>query len=114
MVLDSAGAGDQRERLGADRHLVAGLSDPDGRPLGVVLPTDQLERVRDPVDVRDPREGAQVEVVEGVDVTDQPDDGAHHAPGTKASPPTASTLSTTWAICSSVASGDITTTMAPR
>jgi hypothetical protein len=45
----------------------------------VVLPADQLVRVGDAVHVGHPGQGAQVEVVEGVDVADQADDGAHHA-----------------------------------
>ncbi len=64
---------------GADRHLVPGRADPDGGPLGVVLAADQLVGVGDPVHVRDAGQAAQVEVVEGVDVADQPDDRAHHA-----------------------------------
>ena len=45
----------------------------------MVLPADQLERVGDPVHVRDSGQAAQVEPVEGVDVADEPDDGADDA-----------------------------------
>ena len=45
----------------------------------MVLAADQLVGVGDAVHVRDAGQGAQVEAVEGVDVTDQADDRAHHA-----------------------------------
>ena len=47
----------------------------------MVLAADQLVGVGDPVHVGDALQGAQVEVVEGVDVADQPDDRADHALG---------------------------------
>ncbi len=45
----------------------------------MVLTADELERVADPVDVRDPGQGPQVQAVEGVDVADEPDDRADHS-----------------------------------
>ena len=77
--LDGARAGDEGERLGADRDLVALAADVDGRALGVVLAADQLVGVGDPVDVLDAGHAAQVEAVEGLDVADQADDRARHA-----------------------------------
>ena len=55
--------------------------DPDRRAVGMVLAADQLVGVGDAVHVGDALEGAQVEVVEGVDVADQADDRADQALG---------------------------------
>jgi hypothetical protein len=78
-ALHGAGPGDQREGVRPDRHLVVTRAHPDRGPLGVVLAAHQLVGVGDPVDVGDSAQGAQVEVVERVDVADQPDDRAHQA-----------------------------------
>ena len=77
--LDRARAGDEGERVRADRRPVPVAADVDRRPLGVVLAADQLVGVGDPVDVLDPGHAAQVEPVEGLDVADQADDRARHA-----------------------------------
>ena len=62
--------------------------------------------------VGDAPQGAEVEVVEGVDVADQADDRAHQALGDECLPADRLDRATTAAMSSSVASGAMTTTMA--
>jgi hypothetical protein len=75
-ILDRARPGDHGQRVRADRH----PADPDDRPVGVMLPADQLVGDGNPHHVQHAAAAAQVQCAELVHIPDQSHDGAGNPP----------------------------------
>ena len=105
--LDRARAGDEGERVRADRH----PADPDRGAAGVVLRGHQLVRRGDPHRLDDAGQAVGVEGLEHLLGADHADDRAHHAAADEGLPAVRLDVRTTAPTSASVAPGAMTMTM---